>query len=195
MIKILFKQHSRITTYIVTWTILSWHQHQNISSTGVVPLSMIASLFPELDRDMICQLLCHLEFCHEITDPEILALLQAKTDTSPSNFFSFLALWTWISILMCGSLMTNLATTVGGSYNAASVNSFNSTFFSGSSRSISLQFSLHLTHYKSIGFWSFIPSKEMQNMLVWSSWNRNHCRSCQKNVLVRSLKWSNRIPD
>ena len=67
-------------------------EHQNIStSTGVVPLSMIASLFRGLDRDMICQFLCHLEFCHEITDPEILALLQAKTDSSPSGekFFFF----------------------------------------------------------------------------------------------------------
>ena len=67
-------------------------EHQKIStSTGVVPLSILASLFPGLDRDMICQFLCHLEFCHEITDPEILALLQAKTDSSPSDekFFFF----------------------------------------------------------------------------------------------------------
>ena len=61
-------------------------EHQNIStSTGVVPLSVLASLFPGLDRDMMCQFLCHLEFCHEIIDPEILALLQAKTDSSRSD--------------------------------------------------------------------------------------------------------------
>ena len=67
-------------------------EHQKIStSTGVVPLSILASLFPGLDCDMICQFLCHLEFCYEITDPEILALLQAKTDSSPSDekFFFF----------------------------------------------------------------------------------------------------------
>ena len=67
-------------------------EHQSIStSTGVVPLSILASLFPGLDRDMICQFLCHLEFCHEITDEEILALLHAKTDISPSGekFFFF----------------------------------------------------------------------------------------------------------
>jgi hypothetical protein len=59
-------------------------EHQDIStSTGVVLLSKLVSLFPNLDCDMICQLLCHLEFCHEITDPEILALLHAKTDASP----------------------------------------------------------------------------------------------------------------
>ena len=60
-------------------------EHQNISSSsGVVPLSTLASLFPKFDPDMICLFLCHLEFCHEITDPEILALLHAKTDTSSS---------------------------------------------------------------------------------------------------------------
>ena len=67
-------------------------EYQKIStSTGVVPLSIFASLFPGLDCNMICQFLCHLEFCHEITDPEILALLQAKTDSSPSDekFFFF----------------------------------------------------------------------------------------------------------
>ena len=61
-------------------------EHQNISTnTGVVPLSKLATLFPNLDHDMICQFLCQLEFCHEMTDPEILALLHAKTDTSPSD--------------------------------------------------------------------------------------------------------------
>ena len=61
-------------------------EHQKIStSTGVVPLSILATLFPRLDRDMICQFLCHLEFCHEITDPDILALLHAKADTSLSD--------------------------------------------------------------------------------------------------------------
>ena len=67
-------------------------EHQKIStSTGVVPLSILASLFPGLDHGMMCQFLCHLEFCHEITDPEILALLQAKTKTyhSYEKFFFF----------------------------------------------------------------------------------------------------------
>ena len=60
-------------------------EHQNISwstNTGVVPLSILASLFPKLVCDMICQFLCHLEFCHEITDSEILALLHAKASRS-----------------------------------------------------------------------------------------------------------------
>ena len=61
-------------------------EHQNISTnTGVVPLSKLTLLFPSLDIDMICQFLCHLEFCHEMTDPEVLTLLHAKTDSSPSD--------------------------------------------------------------------------------------------------------------
>ena len=61
-------------------------EHQNISSnTGVVSLSKLASLFPNIDPDMISQFLCQLEFCHEMTDPEILALLCADTNASPST--------------------------------------------------------------------------------------------------------------
>ena len=61
-------------------------EHQDIStSTGVVQLSKLALLFPNLDSDMICQFLCHLEFCHKMTDPETLALLHASTDVSASG--------------------------------------------------------------------------------------------------------------
>ena len=61
------------------------HQAGISTSTGVVPLSKLAALFPSLDHHMICQFLCHLEFCHELTDPEILTLLHAKADCSPSD--------------------------------------------------------------------------------------------------------------
>ena len=61
-------------------------EHQDIStSTGVVQLSKFALLFPDLDSDMICQFLCHLEFCHEMTDPETLTLLHASTNVSASG--------------------------------------------------------------------------------------------------------------
>ena len=64
-------------------------EHQKSLSTstgpGVVRLSKLAALFPSLDHHMISLFLCHLEFCHEITDPEILTLLRAKTDCSPSD--------------------------------------------------------------------------------------------------------------
>ena len=66
-------------------------QHQKIATnTGVVPLSKLITLFPKLDSDMISQFLCHLEFCQEITDTDILALLQSdavKSQTSERFFF------------------------------------------------------------------------------------------------------------
>ena len=58
-------------------------EHQKIAnSTGVVPLSKLAAVFPDLDQEMISQFLCHLEFCHEVTDPNVLSLLQAEATSS-----------------------------------------------------------------------------------------------------------------
>ena len=57
-------------------------QHRDLAtSTGVVPFSKFATTFPDLNPNMIVQFLCHLEFCQEITDPEILHLL--KDDHRP----------------------------------------------------------------------------------------------------------------
>ena len=58
-------------------------EHQKIAnSTGVVPLSKLAAFFPDLDHEMISQFLCHLEFCHEVTDPNVLSLLQSEATSS-----------------------------------------------------------------------------------------------------------------
>ena len=58
-------------------------EHQKIAnSTGVVPLSKLAAIFPDLNQEMISQFLCHLEFCHEVTDPNVLSLLQAEATSS-----------------------------------------------------------------------------------------------------------------
>ena len=58
-------------------------EHQKIAnSTGVVPLSKLAAVFPDLDQEMISQFLCHLEFCHEVTDPNVLSFLQAEATPS-----------------------------------------------------------------------------------------------------------------
>ena len=45
------------------------------SSDGIIPLSTITKLFPKYNPEMIVGFLSHLEFCHEIIDTEILALL------------------------------------------------------------------------------------------------------------------------
>ena len=66
----------------VNGTLFAFKEHQKIAnSTGVVPLSKLAAVFPNLDQEMISQFLCHLEFCHEVTDPNVLGLLQSE-DTS-----------------------------------------------------------------------------------------------------------------
>ena len=75
---------------------IEFKEHQNISDEfGVVPLYKITSLFPNLDTGMITQFLCQLEFCQEITDPEVLSLLHGSTSASLSpteRYFFFPAL-------------------------------------------------------------------------------------------------------
>ena len=68
--------------------------HQFATITGVVLFSKLASHFSDLDPDLVAHFLCHLEFCHEVTDPEILTLLQASSISSPSEerYFFFPAL-------------------------------------------------------------------------------------------------------
>ena len=59
-----FKQHSEIST-----------------NTGVVPLSKLAPLFPNVDIDVVTTFLCHLEFCQEIKDADLLSVLVAESRT------------------------------------------------------------------------------------------------------------------
>ena len=75
-------------------------QHQDVTttSTGVVPLSKITTCIDDssgdLHPDLIVQFLCHLEFCHEITDHNLLPLLETNSSSSPprERFFFFPAL-------------------------------------------------------------------------------------------------------
>ena len=75
-------------------------QHQDVTttSTGVVPLSKIAACIDDssgdLHPDLIALFLCHLEFCHEITDHNLLPLLETSSSSSPpvERFFFFPAL-------------------------------------------------------------------------------------------------------
>ena len=55
------------------------------NTTGVVPFSKLEGVFPNLDPKMLVQFLCHLEFCHEITDHEGLQLLQAASGSTTPN--------------------------------------------------------------------------------------------------------------
>ena len=60
------------------------HQKSLSTSTGVVPLSKLAPLFPNIDSDMITQFLCHLEFCQEIKDVGLVSLLTTEGQSSPT---------------------------------------------------------------------------------------------------------------
>ena len=55
------------------------------SSTGVVPLSKITEHFPKHDRTMLLGFLSHLEFCHEISDSEILGLISQDQASAASE--------------------------------------------------------------------------------------------------------------
>ena len=58
-------------------------EHQDLASaTGVVPFAKFRDHFPTLDPDMVAQFLCHLEFCQEVTDDEVLQLLQIPLSIS-----------------------------------------------------------------------------------------------------------------
>ena len=60
------------------------HQESLSTSTGVVPLSKLAPLFPNINSDMITQFLCHLEFCQEIKELELASLLVAEGQSIPT---------------------------------------------------------------------------------------------------------------
>ena len=60
------------------------HQKSLSTSTGVVPLSKLAPLFPNIDSDVITQFLCHLEFCQEIKDVGLVSLLATEGQSSPT---------------------------------------------------------------------------------------------------------------
>ena len=60
------------------------HQKSLSTSTGVVPLSKLAPLFPNINSGMITQFLCHLEFCQEIKELELASLLVAEGQSTPT---------------------------------------------------------------------------------------------------------------
>ena len=51
------------------------HREDLASSTGVVPFSKLAAYFPDFNMEMIVQFLTHLEFCHEVSDREVVEMI------------------------------------------------------------------------------------------------------------------------
>ena len=64
------------------------------SNTGVIPLTRLSAMFSKYDTDMLIGYLVHLEFCHEISDNEILQLIdtQIQDYTSAEVYYFFPAL-------------------------------------------------------------------------------------------------------
>ena len=62
------------------------HRESLYTSTGLVPLSKLWEVFPELNPDMITKFLCHLEFCCEITDDQLLFLLSSEGLSSMTEY-------------------------------------------------------------------------------------------------------------
>ena len=60
-------------------------QYKDLSSnTGVVPLSKIAHCFPESNTNILIAFFTHLEFCHEISDQDLLKQI-SKDHSQPLN--------------------------------------------------------------------------------------------------------------
>ena len=67
-----------------------FEEHRSIAkSTGIVPLTNITTEFPNLDSDLITKFLCHLEFCREINDHQVLSLLESDYQFSDDERFFF----------------------------------------------------------------------------------------------------------
>lgn len=85
----------------VTGTVFTpsnFKEHRNLaSSTGVVPFSKIKEVFCKHDPEMIVGYLSHLEFCHEISDVDIVKLIdkhQMYVCMQSERYFFFPALVT-----------------------------------------------------------------------------------------------------
>ncbi len=65
-----------------------FNEHKAVaSSTGIVPGTKLAEEFPDLDTELVISILSHLQFCHEVTDPEILKELSVTTTEMTKYLF------------------------------------------------------------------------------------------------------------
>ena len=63
-----------------------FEQHLELdNNTGVVPITKLQSLFPELDFNMVRQFLLHYEFCQQIEDAKTLELIHGSRELQPEQ--------------------------------------------------------------------------------------------------------------
>ena len=65
-------------------------EHTEIATdTGIVPVPKLAAHFPDINTNLIVSYMCHLQFCLEVSDPEILQQLSISSDHSEYERFLF----------------------------------------------------------------------------------------------------------
>ena len=68
----------------------NFKEHTSIATgTGIVPISKLAACFPDIDTNLIVSFMCHLQFCLEVIDPDILKQLAVSGDHSECERFLF----------------------------------------------------------------------------------------------------------
>ncbi len=95
----------------------NFKQHHPLAgSTGVILFIRLQACFFELavDTSVIIQILCHLECCQEVSDLEVLKLLEADKSSATGEQF-------WVMILQkdCGNPLESTAITVTGCFKAS----------------------------------------------------------------------------
>ena len=68
----------------------NFKEHTDMATnTGIVPVSKLDIYFPDIDSNLIVSFMCHLQFCLEVTDSEILKQLSISSDYSEHERFLF----------------------------------------------------------------------------------------------------------
>ena len=65
-------------------------EHTNMATdTGIIPISNLASHFSHIDTNLVVSFMCHLQFCLEVKDPEILQQLSISGHYPQNEKFLF----------------------------------------------------------------------------------------------------------
>ena len=80
---------NRLTGSIFAPSGFKEHLKDMATDTGIIPSSKLSTHFPDLDRNLIVPFVCHLQFCHVVTDPEILQQLSVDHSELGQQFLFF----------------------------------------------------------------------------------------------------------
>ena len=80
---------NRVTGSIFAPSGFKEHLKDMATDTGIIPSSKLSIHFPDLDLNLIVPFVCHLQFCHEVKDPEILQQLSVEHSALAEQFLFF----------------------------------------------------------------------------------------------------------